>query len=104
LANIVLFHCQQTVEKYFKAIPEEFEIKIPRVHSMLLLYETIPDEIKSKINITTAELNLLDDIYINERYPSELGILSEGYPSLTRANEIFAIVEKVVCETEKTFI
>lgn len=101
LANIVLFHLQQTVEKYFKAILEEYEIKIPRVHSIILLYEKIPSELKSKINITDSELNLLDDIYINERYPSELGILPEGFPTKQRANDIYILVERIVSEITK---
>ncbi|MBN1634210.1 MAG: HEPN domain-containing protein [Ignavibacteria bacterium] len=103
LTNIVLFHLQQTVEKYFKAILEEYEIKIPRVHSIILLYEKIPSELKSKINITDSELNLLDDIYINERYPSELGILPEGFPTKQRANDIYILVERIVSEITKIF-
>jgi len=31
LSNVCLFHCQQTIEKLFKAILEEHKIKIPVV-------------------------------------------------------------------------
>ncbi len=41
LTTIVAFHCQQTVEKCFKAIIEENEQQVIRVHSLLKLYKLI---------------------------------------------------------------
>ena len=35
LTNIVAFHCQQTVEKCFKAITEENGLRLNRIHSLL---------------------------------------------------------------------
>lgn len=37
LSNIALFHCQQCVEKSLKALYEENEKHIPRIHSTLKL-------------------------------------------------------------------
>lgn len=38
LANLALFHCQQATEKVFKAILEEFELSVPKLHSTIKLY------------------------------------------------------------------
>ena len=41
LTNIVAFHAQQTVEKCFKAIIEEFEIQTLKTHNLLTLYKNV---------------------------------------------------------------
>jgi HEPN domain-containing protein len=97
LANIVLFHSQQSVEKLTKALLEEYLLSIPRVHSIKTLSFKLPDEIRESIFSNGDEINLLDDIYINERYPSELGILPDGFPSSERAKKIFYI-SKNLCD------
>ena len=38
VANIVLFHCQQCVEKSLKAILEESNQDVPRIHGVNKLY------------------------------------------------------------------
>jgi len=35
VSNVVLFHCQQCVEKCLKAILEEHQIQIPKIHSVV---------------------------------------------------------------------
>ena len=37
LANVVLFHRQQCIEKCFKAVLEENEMHVPKVHSVLFV-------------------------------------------------------------------
>ena len=41
LSNIVVFHSQQAVEKCFKAILEEKNLKVRKIHSLLTLYGKI---------------------------------------------------------------
>ena len=43
LTNLVAFHSQQTVEKCFKAIIEEKDIKQKRIHNLIVLYENIKE-------------------------------------------------------------
>ncbi len=95
LANVVLFHSQQAVEKLTKALLEELLLGIPRVHSIKTLSSRLPDNIRESIFSDVDEIDLLDDIYINERYPSEMGILPDGFPTRDRAKSIYDIANKL---------
>lgn len=97
LTNLVLFHCQQAVEKVFKAILEEFGLAVPRLHSTIRLYNLLPDEAQKAVSATPEELEDIDDIYIDVRYPGDLtGILSSGLPSKSRAEDMFQIASRIV--------
>ena len=79
LTPVAAFHSQQCVEKCFKAVLEEYSQMVPREHSTLKLYglvlELIPLEVDREI------LTDLDDLYIEARYPGELGLLPDGKPA-----------------------
>lgn len=94
-ANNVLFHCQQAVEKSFKAVLEEIEKEIPKSHNVFKLYNLIPEEIREKIDIEEDKLNIIDEIYINFRYPSDLGLLPNGFPSQKMAENIFGTTSEI---------
>jgi len=95
LSNVCLFHCQQTIEKLFKAILEEHKIKIPKIHSVTTLFEKLPDDFKSNSTIEHDELNLIDDIYIDSRYPGEIGLMPNGFPSKSDAINVLKIAKKI---------
>ncbi len=65
LANIVIFHSQQCVEKCLKAILEEHNQDFPKIHGVTKLYE----------------LDLVDNVYIDTRYPGNFGLLPSGFPT-----------------------
>jgi HEPN domain-containing protein len=94
VANVCLFHCQQTLEKLFKAVLEENKTRIPRIHSLTTLFEQLPVELKNKNFITSEELGLIDDIYIDARYPGEVGLIPGGFPTLKDAMEVLEITNK----------
>ena len=98
LTPIAAFHAQQCVEKCFKAVLEEHSKKVPKEHSTLKLYGMIKELIKLDIDLDT--LTDLDDLYIEARYPGELGLLPDGKPTLADANQFYdfarSIYEKVV--------
>lgn len=95
LANIVLFHTQQCIEKCMKSILEEKNLTVPKIHGVIKLYELILKNTNITLPITDDELDLIDDVYIDTRYPGSLGLLPSGFPSKTEAEELFAIAEKV---------
>lgn len=95
LSNIVLFHCQQCLEKIFKAVLENYAIRIPRVHSLERIYADLPDELKKTVDIDESFINLIDDIYISSRYPIDMGLLPTGHPTKEEATEIFQKTEKL---------
>ncbi|RMG32589.1 MAG: HEPN domain-containing protein [Methanobacteriota archaeon] len=96
LAPGILFHSQQVVEKCFKALLVEAGKSIPKIHSIIKLYELLPPEAQQAICITENEKENFDDIYIDVRYPGEQGLLPHAFPSMTRAKEMFATAERVI--------
>jgi HEPN domain-containing protein len=93
--NIVLFHCQQSVEKVIKAIYEEMNIAVPKIHNLVKLYSSLPNNIKMEINLKIDELDILDTVYIDSRYPSEIGFLPNGFPSNEKTKFIFEFSKKI---------
>lgn len=107
LTHIVAFHAQQCIEKSFKAILEEKEIDTPKIHKLLKLHRMLP--------ITLAEVNddiliILDELYIESRYPTEMGLLPNGKPTLKDAREFYLFAKNIfnqVCtllEIKKDFV
>jgi len=93
--NTALFHCQQAVEKLLKAILEEFDKDVPKIHSTVELIKRIPKNIRDNIAINIEDLKAIDEIYIDTRYPSEIGILPHGYPTKEDFQYFYNLVEKL---------
>ena len=87
LSNMVAFHAQQAIEKSFKAVLEEKEIEIIKMHKL----ETLFSKIQNYLNFT-IDLQLikrLDEVYIESRYPSDIGLLPDGKPGYEEAKEFY---------------
>jgi HEPN domain-containing protein len=93
VTNIVAFHSQQIVEKAFKALLEEKEIPVPRVHNLTRLYTFVEPFLIEKID--EFELDALDNVYTSSRYPSDIGMVATGKPTLTESNELYQIAKKI---------
>ncbi|GAB1451218.1 hypothetical protein MASR2M47_12740 [Draconibacterium sp.] len=87
LTSIVAFHSQQAVEKYFKALIEEKNLIVPRIHSLIRLYNIIEGflELPFEIRFILA----LDSVYTSSRYPSEIGMIATGKPTRQEAREFY---------------
>lgn len=83
LTNVAAFHAQQYVEKCFKAILEEREQGVPNIHNLVTLLGRIDVPFSEAIDIDM--LTRLNQLYIEARYPGELGLLPEGKPSREEA-------------------
>ena len=68
LYNPSLQNAQQTVEKAFKALLNEYEIPVKRTHDIFEL-NLILTKNSININITEDECDLLNSIYIHSKYP-----------------------------------
>ena len=93
LTNIVAFHCQQTIEKYFKAFLIEMDTPIIRTHDLIRLNAMIK-EIKD-LGIDEEKLIIINEVYIESRYPGELGLLPDGMPSEEQAKEFVAFAKEI---------
>ena len=101
LTHMVAFHSQQNIEKTLKALIEEYEIDIPKIHKLVKLSKILEDKIKVD-NVTLLER--LDDLYIDSRYPGEMGLLPNGKPTLEDAQEFYDFALEIfdeVCDILK---
>jgi HEPN domain-containing protein len=97
VANAVMFHSQQIVEKALKALFEEHGKKIPRIHSLTKLYGIlIEDDIVSSTVIDTKALFFLDEVYLDARYPGGLGLLPHRFPTTADAQDALDIARKIL--------
>lgn len=93
LTHLSAFHAQQAIEKSFKAIIEEFELGFIKSHSLELLHNKVKDIIEIEINYEV--LILLDQLYIDARYPGELGLLPDGKPSIQEASAFYNFAKQL---------
>ncbi|MBN2769751.1 MAG: HEPN domain-containing protein [Spirochaetes bacterium] len=87
LTHLSAFHCQQAIEKSFKAIVEEFDLGFIKTHSLETLYNSVKDKIK--LSFDTDLLIIIDQLYIDSRYPGELGLLPHCKPSIADSQRFF---------------
>ena len=87
LTNMVTFHAQQVVEKLLKALLEETGQSPVRTHSLTRLYGLLEPHIL--IDVDHDMLDRLDAVYIEARYPGEMGLLPYGKPTLAEAKGFY---------------
>ena len=84
---MIAFHSQQAIEKSLKSVLEEYESKVPRIHNIIKL-----KEMTEKYLDITADKKLLEqvnEIYSEARYPSDIGLVPTGKPSIDLAKGFF---------------
>ncbi len=93
LTHIVAFHAQQCVEKCLKALLEFLRRSVPKEHSTIRLYGLVADALDMELDQDI--LIDLDDLYIDARYPGELGLLPYGRPTLDDARQFYQFAAEV---------
>ena len=93
LTSVVTFHCQQAIEKSFKAVLIENDRDPQRIHDLLRLYKLVLEFIDPFEDILT--LKIINEAYIDSRYPSDLGLLPDGKPSQMEAIQFYEFAELV---------
>jgi len=93
LTAILAFHSQQAVEKCFKALINEKDIDIPRIHSLVRLYHVVEGYLKDPIEI--RELMALDSVYTSSRYPSDIGMMATGKPTRQDALALYESAKNI---------
>jgi HEPN domain-containing protein len=99
LTGHVAFHAQQAIEKSLKASMEEFEIRVPKIHSLSKLFSLCSDFID--IRLDDDIVIALDSLYIESRYPGEFGLLPEGKPSQKQAQKYYDFALEVYLMVKK---
>ncbi len=93
LTNIAVFHCQQAIEKYLKSYLIEQNIPLIKTHDLIKLNGMIK-EIKD-LGIDKNKLILINEVYIESRYPGELGLLPDGIPSNEEVEKIIEYAKEI---------
>ena len=85
------FHAQQLVEKLLKAELYRKGIAVPKIHDVLML----ADKMNLNLPVSREELEFLSSIYIESRYPTDIGLLPQGEPTREDAQQALSIARKV---------
>jgi len=93
LTNIVAFHCQQAIEKYLKAFLIENDVPLIKTHDLIKLNGMI-QEIKD-LGIDRKNLIIINEVYVESRYPGELGLISDGMPTNKQAEEFIEYTKEI---------
>lgn len=97
LTNIIAYHSQQVIEKSFKAILEEFESTSLKTHNLLLLFNKIRNFINFEVDLNALEK--INEVYLDSRYPSEIGLLPYGQPSTKDTIEFVNFAKEILSNT-----
>jgi HEPN domain-containing protein len=76
-------------KKTLKAIYEYKEEKVPKVHKIQSLIDNLDIDLELDDNL----IQLLDTLYIESRYPADLGLLPYGKPTLEDAQELYKFAQ-----------
>jgi HEPN domain-containing protein len=101
LTGMVSFHCQQCLEKCFKAVIEELDKTFLKSHDLLRLQLYAGIELSDQ---ETFLLSMINEVYIDARYPGDMGLLPHGKPTIPEVNEFIELCEKILERINKTLI
>ena len=93
LTNIVAFHCQQAIEKYLKAFLVENDVPLIKTHDLVKLNGKIK-EIRD-LGIDRNKLIVMDEVYVESRYPGELGLTADGMPTKKQTEKFIEYAKEV---------
>ncbi len=98
LTHIVAFHVQQCIEKCLKAVIEEYELPTGKIHNLITL-KSIVSKVKD-FDFDEDLLGLLNTLYVDSRYPADLGLMPNGKPALADAHQFNTLAVKVYKEIQ----
>ncbi len=89
LTHMVAFHSQQSIEKSLKAILENEQKRVPKVHKL----QNLIARIDTDISFDDEMVEILDELYIDSRYPGDMGLLPHGKPTLQDAQKFYRLAQ-----------
>lgn len=92
ITHVTAFHSQQSTEKCLKAILEYNDTKVPSKHDLRMLNRLVSNYITIDDDLILDSLNTL---YIDSRYPGDMGLLPHGKPTLEQAQEFYEFAKHI---------
>jgi HEPN domain-containing protein len=94
LFRMVCYHAQQCVEKTLKALLAEREVETPRTHNILDLNAAVK-KLGYEPRLADEDAIFLTSLY-RTRYPSGLGLLPSGEPTVQDAQASVRIAKDMI--------
>ncbi len=99
LTHMVAFHCQQAIEKSLKAVLEENEQVVPRIHDLITLLSSTEEYIE--LEIDSKLLTLINESYIDARYPPDIGMVPGNRPTIETSREMYFLARRIWERTKR---
>lgn len=99
LTHMVAFHCQQAIEKSFKAVLEQYDQTPPRTHDLIMLHSDIQNHIR--LEVEADLLVQLNELYTDSRYPEASGLLPAGKPPIEVAQGMYRLARNILGTIEQ---
>ncbi len=91
--DAVCFHAQQCAEKYLKAVLQENEKHIPKIHSLIELM-LLCEEMDSSFEMLRADLVVMERYSVGIRYPGEFAEKSDAQSAYAAAKTTRAFIRQ----------
>ena len=94
VTHMVAFHSEQAIEKCFKAILEKEGTPLQKIHDIRRIHKIIAD----KVPLSHEQINTLltiNELYIDSRYPGDIGLLPHGKPTLQYAKKFYEFAQEI---------
>jgi HEPN domain-containing protein len=85
--DAVCFHAQQCAEKYLKAVLQENERNIPKIHNLIELM-LLCEEIDNSFEMLRADLVTMERYSVRVRYPGKFAEKDEAQPAYAAAKTV----------------
>jgi HEPN domain-containing protein len=93
LTHVVAYHAQQAIEKSLKAILEDRSEPVPRIHNLITLRGMVEEFFQ--FDEDSEIFDQINELYVDSRYPTDLGYLPEGKPSVVTAAAFQDTAERI---------
>ena len=91
--DAVCFHAQQCAEKYLKAVLQENDKRIPKIHFLLELLAMIL-KFDGSYEFLKADLDVLEDYAVRFRYPGDLAEKDQAQAAYAAAGTVRKFVRQ----------
>ena len=91
--DAVCFHTQQCAEKYLKAVLQENERHIPKIHNLIELM-LLCEKMDSSFEMLRADLVVMERYSVGIRYPCEFAEKSDAQSAYAAAKTVQAYIRQ----------
>ena len=91
--DAVCFHAQQCAEKYLKAILQDNEKHIPKIHNLIELM-LLCEEIDRSFEFLRSDLVTMERFSVHVRYPGEIAVKEDAQATYAAAGAVRTFIKQ----------